>query len=68
MAAGAGSLRVQLGGAARYEGVEEARPSLGTGKPATAADIARALTLVSRTLWLWLGVLGLIAALAWGLS
>nr|WP_218642975.1 adenosylcobinamide-phosphate synthase CbiB [Ralstonia pickettii] len=68
MAAGAGSLRVQLGGAARYDGVEEARPSLGTGETATAADIARALTLVSRTLWLWLGALGLIAALAWGLS
>nr|WP_154206847.1 adenosylcobinamide-phosphate synthase CbiB [Ralstonia pickettii] len=68
MAAGAGSLRVQLGGAARYEGVEEARPSLGAGKPATAADITRALTLVSHTLWLWLGALGLIAALAWGLS
>lgn len=68
MAAGAGSLRVQLGGAARYEGIEEARPSLGAGKPATAADIARALTLVSHTLWLWLGALGLIAALTWGLS
>ncbi|CAJ0712404.1 Cobalamin biosynthesis protein CobD [Ralstonia edaphis] len=68
MAAGAGSLRVQLGGAARYEGVEEARPSLGAGKAATAADIARALTLVSHTLWLWLGALGLIAALTWGLS
>lgn len=67
MAAGAGSLRVQLGGAARYEGVEEARPPLGTGAPATVADIARALTLVSRTLWLWLGVLGLVAALTWGL-
>ena len=68
MAAGAGSLRVQLGGAARYEGVEEARPSLGTGETAAAADITRALTLVSRTLWLWLGVLSLIAALAWGMS
>lgn len=68
MAAGAGSLRVQLGGAARYEGIEEARPSLGAGKPATAADITRALTLVSHTLWLWLGALALIAALTWGLS
>ncbi|HWV03659.1 MULTISPECIES: adenosylcobinamide-phosphate synthase CbiB [unclassified Ralstonia] len=68
MAAGAGSLRVQLGGAARYEGVDEARPSLGTGETAAAADITRALTLVSRTLWLWLSALGLIAALAWGLA
>jgi len=64
MAAGAGSLRVRLGGAARYDGVDEARPPLGMGEPATAADITRALTLVSRTLWLWLGVLGLIAAVA----
>lgn len=57
MAAGAGSLRVQLGGTARYEGVDEARPPLGTGAPATAEDITRALTLVSRTLWLWISVL-----------
>ncbi len=64
MAAGAGSLRVRLGGAARYEGMEETRPPLGTGAPVTAADITRALMLVSRTLWLWLGVLGLIAAIA----
>jgi adenosylcobinamide-phosphate synthase len=63
MAAGAGSLRVRLGGAACYEGVEEARPPLGTGEPATAADITRALTLVSHTLWLWLGTLALIAAM-----
>ncbi|WP_296223589.1 adenosylcobinamide-phosphate synthase CbiB [Ralstonia sp. UBA689] len=64
MAAGAGSLRVRLGGTARYEGVDEARPPLGTGEPATAADISRALMLVSRTLWLWLGVLGVIGAVA----
>lgn len=68
MAAGAGSLRVRLGGAACYAGVEEARPPLGIGEPATAADITRALTLVSRTLWLWLGMLALIAAVAGGVS
>ena len=67
MAAGAGSLRVRLGGTARYEGVDEARPALGTGEPAIAEDITRALTLVSRTLWLWLGVLMLIAAIVRGL-
>lgn len=64
MASGAGSLRVQLGGTARYDGVDEARPPLGTGVRATAADITRALTLVSRTLWLWLGVLGCVAVIA----
>lgn len=64
MAAGAGSLRVRLGGMARYEGVDEARPPLGTGEPATASDIARALMLVSRTLWLWLGMLGIAGVIA----
>ncbi|KHK57533.1 cobalamin biosynthesis protein CobD [Ralstonia sp. A12] len=68
MAAGAGSLRVQLGGTARYEGVDEARPPLGTGAPASAADINRALTLVSRTLWLWLGVLSVAAVIARSLA
>jgi len=68
MAAGAGSLRVQLGGTARYEGVDEARPPLGTGAPASAADIHRALTLVSRTLWLWLGMLSAAAVIAWSLA
>ena len=68
MAAGAGSLRVRLGGAACYEGVEETRPPLGTGEPATAADITRALTLVSRTLRLWLGMLALIAAVVGSVS
>ena len=68
MAAGAGSLRVQLGGTARYEGVDEARPPLGTGAPASAADINRALTLVSRTLWLWLGVLSAAAVIARSLA
>ena len=67
MAAGAGSLRVRLGGTARYEGVDEVRPPLGIGEPASAADITRALALVSRTLWLWLGVLMLIAAIVRGL-
>lgn len=68
MAAGAGSLRVRLGGAARYDGVDEARPLLGAGDPATAADITRALALVSRTLWLWLGVLALSAVAARSVS
>jgi len=43
------------------------RPPLGIGEPASAADITRALALVSRTLWLWLGVLMLIAAIVRGL-
>lgn len=56
MAAGAGSLGVQLGGAARYRGRVDSRPPLGTGRTPQAADIDRALRLVRHTLVLWLGL------------
>ncbi len=61
MAAGAGSLGVQLGGVAVYLGRIEQRPPLGTGRPASGDDIPRALRLVQRSLWLWL-----VLCLAWG--
>jgi adenosylcobinamide-phosphate synthase len=54
MAAGAGALQVQLGGAAIYHGVLEQRPALGCGNAVAAADIARAVQLVRRTLYLWM--------------
>ena len=57
MAAGAGSLGVQLGGAAIYHGREETRPPLGEGPPPDAADLDRAIDLVRRSLTLWLAVL-----------
>jgi adenosylcobinamide-phosphate synthase len=63
MAAGAGSLGLELGGAAIYQGRSEDRPRLGEGQPAVAADIGRALALVQRGVILWLGLL-----LAWGLG
>jgi adenosylcobinamide-phosphate synthase len=53
MASGAGALGVQLGGAAVYDGVTEARPALGTGPDAGADDIVRAWRLVWRTTLLW---------------
>ncbi|MDP1607130.1 MAG: adenosylcobinamide-phosphate synthase CbiB [Rhodocyclaceae bacterium] len=56
MAAGAGALKVGLGGTAIYHGCVEERPRLGTGAPPTAADIGRAMTLVERGQWLWLGL------------
>jgi adenosylcobinamide-phosphate synthase len=62
MAAGAGALGLRLGGPARYHGQIEDRPPLGAGRLATAADIARARTLIDRALALWLA-----AALAAGL-
>lgn len=59
MAAGAGALQVQLGGAAVYHGVEEPRPQLGEGTPAQARDIERALNLVYLGVALWLVVLAI---------
>jgi adenosylcobinamide-phosphate synthase len=60
MAAGAGALGVQLGGAAPYGGVWEPRPVLGDGSPPDADTIVRALRLVRRSVVLWLlGVLAL---------
>ncbi|RKP48452.1 cobalamin biosynthesis protein [Trinickia fusca] len=62
MASGAGSLNVACGGAARYHGVDEARPMLGAGAPPLARDVGRALTLVKRSLAVWLAVLAVAAA------
>ncbi len=54
MSAGAGSLEICLGGAARYHGKQQSRPVLGAGIAATSNDISRALALVDRTLLLWI--------------
>lgn len=54
MAAGAGALALQLGGAAVYHGVREERPLLGEGMAPRAHDILRAISLVQRGVWLWL--------------
>ncbi len=62
MASGAGSLLIQLGGAALYHGVVEQRPPLGAGSAPKAADIGRAVSLVQRGVALWLGVLVLAGA------
>jgi adenosylcobinamide-phosphate synthase len=57
MATGAGSLGVQLGGAARYHGEWEQRPALGSGVRPGATDIARGVSLVRHAQWLWCAVL-----------
>ncbi|ALN79381.1 cobalamin biosynthesis protein CobD [Lysobacter antibioticus] len=54
MAAGAGALRVRLGGAAPYHGVWEQRPALGDGQAPDAQSIVRASALVGRGVLLWL--------------
>jgi adenosylcobinamide-phosphate synthase len=53
MASGAGTLRLLLGGAAAYDGIEEIRPPLGEGREAGAGDIERAWRLVLRAVLLW---------------
>ncbi len=57
MSAGAGALRLQLGGGAWYHGEWEERPPLGAGELPQAADIERALKLLDRVVLLWILVL-----------
>ncbi|WP_157314701.1 adenosylcobinamide-phosphate synthase CbiB [Chitinibacter sp. GC72] len=54
MAAGAGALGIMLGGNAIYHGQIEQRTDLGAGPVPQAADIARSIVLVQKTLALWL--------------
>ncbi|SCK26751.1 adenosylcobinamide-phosphate synthase CbiB [Vogesella sp. LIG4] len=56
MAAGAGSLGVMLGGAARYHGSLKQRPALGVGRMPGTHDISRAMRLVDHGLWLWVAL------------
>ncbi|PJJ98326.1 cobalamin biosynthesis protein [Lysobacteraceae bacterium NML75-0749] len=67
MAAGAGALRVELGGAAPYHGQMMQRPLLGAGRAADAAAILAAWRLVRNGAWLWAGIT-LLAGLLWRLS
>jgi len=53
MAAGAGSLRLQLGGAACYHGIPRGRPVLGRGGRPVEGDIDRALDLVRHGVVMW---------------
>lgn len=57
MAAGAGALGVELGGAAVYHGELHERPQLGEGPLADADAIERGWQLVCKGVWLWLLVL-----------
>lgn len=66
MAAGAGALQVRLGGAAIYHGIISERPLLGCGVQVDCADIPRAVRLVQRTLYAWLGAAALGALLIAG--
>ncbi|MEO8670070.1 MAG: adenosylcobinamide-phosphate synthase CbiB [Tahibacter sp.] len=61
MAAGAGALGVQLGGAASYAGAWHERPRLGCGDVPDAESIRRALQLVNRGAIVWILVLAALA-------
>ncbi|ALN87478.1 cobalamin biosynthesis protein CobD [Lysobacter capsici] len=65
MAAGAGALRVRLGGSAPYHGVWEPRPLLGEGDAPSADSIRRALGLVKRGVAVWVGLFVLAAWTGW---
>ena len=54
MAAGAGALGLQLGGATTYDGENKQRPSLGIGDTPAPKDIPRAVRLVREALAIWL--------------
>ncbi|MCZ4304507.1 adenosylcobinamide-phosphate synthase CbiB [Zoogloeaceae bacterium G21618-S1] len=68
MAAGAGALRVQLGGEAPYHGAMMQRPALGGGTPPDAASLFAAIALVNRALVLWVSLSALAGALVWALN
>lgn len=64
MAAGAGALAIELGGAASYDGVVEDRPKLGSGRYAQPNDIHRAWRLVVLVTMLWWGMLFFVSLLS----
>lgn len=65
MAAGAGALGLAVGGTAVYFGKTESRPILGKGVSPQAPDLARAINLVDKTLYLWLLCVVFLALLSW---
>lgn len=65
MAAGAGALGLAVGGTAVYFGKTESRPILGKGVSPQASDLARAINLVDKTLYLWLLCVVFLALLSW---
>jgi len=59
MSAGAGSLQVQLGGAAIYHGEIKNKPILGLGAEAVNQDILRANYLIDLSILLWVTIISL---------
>ena len=74
MCTGAASLKLVLGGRVNYHGTTQYNPAMGCGeiryqrnviRRATAADIARAVTLVKQTNYWWLLISALLGAACW---
>jgi len=65
LAAGAGALGVRLGDPLEYEGRVEVRPELGLGDEADADHMDSAVSLIWRTVALWLAVLLLLTLARW---
>lgn len=63
MAAGAGALRVLLGGGDYYHGHWKERPPLGVANPPKAPDIKRTIELLMTSQWIWLCLLSGITVL-----
>lgn len=60
MCSGAGALQVQLGGGAYYHGVWRDSPEMGEGGIATQKHISSALTLINKSICLWILVLAVL--------
>ena len=65
LAAGAGALGVRLGEPLEYEGKVDVRPELGLGDEADADHVDSAVSLIWRTIALWLAVLLLMTLAQW---
>jgi adenosylcobinamide-phosphate synthase len=68
LAAGAGALGVRLGEPLEYDGRVEIRPDLGLGDEADADHLDSAVSLVWRTVALWLAILLLLTLAQWAAS
>ncbi|MCW8929813.1 MAG: adenosylcobinamide-phosphate synthase CbiB [Gammaproteobacteria bacterium] len=65
MAAGAGALDVQLGGADQYHGEYKERPDLGCGQKAKPEVIQQACDLLDRSTIVWVVIIALITIPSW---
>ena len=60
LAAGAGALRIRLGGDENYGGKLKHRVILGKGERVSSGDISRSLTLLNRSIMIFLVVVALV--------